>query len=86
MRNGRDGEKMENVKKKLLKIMMFIVATNVVASRPPECRPTGTLHARANSRLFMLDLEREGQLPYYPFLVPATPFWGKRERERFIDD
>ena len=28
--------------------MMFIVATNVVASRPPERRPTGTLHARAN--------------------------------------
>ena len=25
----------------------FLVATNVVASRPPERRPTGTLHARA---------------------------------------
>ena len=41
MRRGRDGE---NGKK----IMMFIVATNVVASRPPERRPTGTPHARAN--------------------------------------
>ena len=30
------------------KIMMFLVATNVVASRPPERRPTGTPHARAN--------------------------------------
>ena len=29
--------------------MTFIVATNVIASRPPERRPTGTLHARAKS-------------------------------------
>ena len=43
MRKGRDGE---NGKK--WKIMVFIVATNVVASRPPERRPTGTLTARAN--------------------------------------
>ena len=28
--------------------MLFLVATNVVASRPPERRPTGTPHARAN--------------------------------------
>ena len=28
--------------------MTFIVATNVIASRPPERRPTGTPHARAN--------------------------------------
>ena len=27
--------------------MLFLVATNVVACRPPERRPTGTLHARA---------------------------------------
>ena len=32
----------------LKKIMAFIVATNVDASRPPERRPTGTPHARAN--------------------------------------
>ena len=32
----------------LKKIMMFLVATNVVASRPPECRPTGTPPTRAN--------------------------------------
>ena len=31
--------------------MMFIVATNVIASRLPECRPTGTPHARANLKL-----------------------------------
>ena len=30
--------------------MSIIVATNVVASRPPERRPTGTQHARANSK------------------------------------
>ena len=28
---------------------MFLVATNVIASRPPKRRPTGTPHARANS-------------------------------------
>ena len=28
--------------------MLFIVATNVVTSRPPERRPTGTPTARAN--------------------------------------
>ena len=41
MRKGRDGEKkMEKIeeKKKMEKIMMFIVATDVVASRPPERR------------------------------------------------
>ena len=27
--------------------MLFLVATNVVASRPPERRPTGTPYARA---------------------------------------
>ena len=31
-----------------MKIMTFIVANNVVASRPPERQPTGTPHARAN--------------------------------------
>ena len=28
--------------------MQFLVATNVVASRPPERRPTEMPHARAN--------------------------------------
>ena len=32
--------------------MTFIVATNVVASRPPKRRPTGTPHARANIPAF----------------------------------
>ena len=40
MENGKNG--------KGKKIKTFIVATNVVASRPTERRPTGTPHARAN--------------------------------------
>ena len=28
--------------------MLFIVATNIVVSQPPECRPTGMPTARAN--------------------------------------
>ena len=31
------------------KLMMFIVATNVVANRPTEHRPTGMPNTRANS-------------------------------------
>ena len=31
------------------KRMSFLAATNVVASRPPERRPTGTSHARAKN-------------------------------------
>ena len=42
MRKGCGGEK------KIEKIRTSIVATNVVASRPPERRPTGTPHARAD--------------------------------------
>ena len=45
MRKVDNGEKKE---KKKEKIMTFIMATNVVARRPPECRPTGTPHAPAN--------------------------------------
>ena len=45
MRKVDDGEKTGG------KIMVFIVATNVVASRPPKRRPIGTPHARANTSL-----------------------------------
>ena len=45
MRKVDDGEEKKKEKKK---IMTFIVATNVIASRPPERRPTGTPHARAD--------------------------------------
>ena len=47
MRKVDDGEEKKEKKRKE-KIMTFIVATNVIASRPPERRPTGTPHARAN--------------------------------------
>ena len=43
MRKVDDGEKRKE------KITSFIVATNIVASRPPEHRTTGTLNARAKS-------------------------------------
>ena len=45
MRKVDDGEekKKKEKKEKKEKIMTFIVATNVIASRPPERRPTGTL-------------------------------------------
>ena len=48
MRKVDDGAEKKKEKKKK-KIMTFIVATNVIASRPPERQPTGTLHARAKS-------------------------------------
>ena len=47
MRKGRDGGEKENEMKRK-KIKTFLVATNVVASRPPERRPTETPTARAN--------------------------------------
>ena len=34
--------------------MTFIVATNVIASRPPERRLTGTPHARAKRMAFLV--------------------------------
>ena len=53
MRKVDDGEEKKKKKKKKKekkeKIMTFIVATNVIASRPPERRPTGTPNARAKN-------------------------------------
>ena len=46
MRKGDDREEKEGEKKG--KRMMKIVATNVVASRPPERQPIGMPTARAN--------------------------------------
>ena len=45
MRKGYDGEK-----KTGKKIMMKIVATNVIASQPAEQRPTATPTARAKKK------------------------------------
>ena len=52
MRKGHDREKWgknRRGEKKRKKRLMIIVASNVVASRPPERRPTGTPHTRANN-------------------------------------
>ena len=48
MRKVDDGKK----KKRKERIMLFLVATNVVASRLPERQSTGTPHARAKRKLF----------------------------------
>ena len=42
-------KKVDNGEKKEEKIMLFIMATNVITSQQPECRPTGTPTARAKS-------------------------------------
>ena len=47
LRKVDDGEKRKERKEKENR-MSFIVATNVIASRPHEHRSTGTPHARAN--------------------------------------
>ena len=47
MRKDRDGGEMGKKK-----IKTFLVATNVVASRLPECRPTGTPSACAKRKTF----------------------------------
>ena len=52
MRKVDDGE--EKKKKEKKKIMTFIVATNVVATRPPERRPTGTPHDHAKNESTLL--------------------------------
>ena len=31
--------------------MLFVAATNIVASHPPECRPTGLSTARAKKKV-----------------------------------
>ena len=49
MRKVDDGEKRKKEEKKEEKIMTFTVATNVVASQPSECLPTGTPIACAKS-------------------------------------
>ena len=54
--------------------MLFIVATNVVASRPSERRPTGTPHARAkilSINYQVLDISI-GCGPYNPRLGDLT--------------
>ena len=66
--------------------MTFIVATNFVANRPQECRPTGRATARANLELSASSGKQivYEVLPRYSFIdIPNTPcymesiLWGK---------
>ena len=45
--------------------MPFIVATYVIASQPPERRPTGTPHARANSAYRHIWTEKNSKVNLY---------------------
>ena len=67
--------------------MTFIVATNVVASRPPERRPTGTSHARAKNETPIFKIEQTLSLcllkskvyakgAQYAFLSTKNVKWG----------
>ena len=53
MRKVDNGKRKEKRKEK---IMSFLVATDVVASRPPKRRPTGTPHARAKNSSYTMFL------------------------------
>ena len=63
--------------------MTFIVATNVIASRPPERRPTGKPHAPANlgtSRHFHkenldLQIDYDSLLKIRNLVDPHGGFW-----------
>ena len=55
------------------KIKTFLVATNVVASRPPECRPTGTPIARAK---ITVDIVATNVIASQP------PEWQRLQRRR----
>ena len=59
MRKVDDGEE-----KKEKKIMTFIVATNVVASRLPKHHTTGTPHAHANYYIVIATTRTDGGLVF----------------------
>ena len=50
--------------------MTFIVATNVIASRPPERRPTGTPHIRANSTTVLVEPDQNLGINKIPIARP----------------
>ena len=58
MRKGDDGGEKKREKNGEKKIKTFLVATNVIASRPPERGPTGTPTACANFRRKENTIER----------------------------
>ena len=55
--------------------MMFIAATNVVASRPPECRPTGTPYARANQLITTQLVTSQPLQSHAPQEIPICSFF-----------
>ena len=54
--------------------MSFLVATTVVASRPPERWPTGTLHACAKN-IAVMPIQ-QFQISIYDFVI--NPIWRKQ--------
>ena len=76
MRKIGNGEK----KKKKKKRMSFIVATNVVASRPPKQRPTGMPHARANIFMWYVLMNESSSSSLDPnygkWAVEKCPRWN----------
>ena len=76
MRKVDDGEKRrkKRKKKKKEKIMLFLVAPNIVAIRPPERRLTGTPHARA--KMGSADV-------FTPPPIPS-PAWNKVFNTRLV--
>ena len=57
--------------------MTFIMATNFVASRPPELWPTGTLTARANFVQFAVnEIVFRKHYHYFYFILLLLPIRG----------
>ena len=71
--DGEEKKKRKKKKKKKEKIMTFIVATNVIASRPPERRSTGTPHARANYKQISTQWTINGPLPTHAKIILDMP-------------
>ena len=69
MRKVDDGEERN-------KRMLFIVATDIVASQPPYRRPTGTRHARAKKNVVYSGHYRRCQLTARTPTARAN--WDKR--------
>ena len=75
MRKGDDkGDTRKNGKKKI-EMMLFIVATNVIASLPPECRQTGmlTAHAKIIEFFFFCTEERSQKDHVLTTSKPSKP-------------
>ena len=60
--------------------MMKIVATNVVASRPPERRPTATATARAKKRE-RTDATAHASIRNNRYLIDGSDCWSSLPRE-----